>query len=265
MILKQGDCLELMKEIEDKSVNLILADLPFGTTQCKWDTIIPFEPLWEQYERIIKDTGAIVLFGCQPFTSALVMSNTKIFKYDWVWRKPRGTGHLNAKKQPMRDKEDILVFYKKQCLYNPQWNWGEPYSNLKSGKIAKKSEAQVSGKYMNGAEYRNGSDGRRYPKQVLEFGVVERGTVHPTQKPVPLLEYLIKTYTNEGDLVMDNVMGSGSTGVGCVNTNRDFLGIELDENYFKIAETRIQEAICAKQGIPMIEPKNNITSLNESA
>ena len=140
-----GDCLEIMKDISDKSIDMILCDLPYGTTQCKWDTIIPFEPLWVQYKRIIKDNGAIVLFGSQPFTSALVMSNPKMFRYDWVWKKPKGTGHLNAKKQPMRDREDILVFYKNQCLYNPQWSWGEPYTNLKSGKVAKESKAQVSG------------------------------------------------------------------------------------------------------------------------
>lgn len=241
--LIQGDCLEKMKDIPDKSIDMILCDLPYGTTACKWDTVIPFEPLWEQYKRLIKDNGAIVLTASQPFTSALVMSNTRLFKYDWCWRKPRGTGHLNAKKQPLRDKEDILVFYKNQPVYNPQYEKGEPYTALKGGKASKVSDKGKTtyGKFMNGCEFRNDNDGFRYPKQVLEFGVVERGTVHPTQKPVPLFEYLIRTYTNEGDTVLDNCMGSGTTGVACKNLNRNFIGIELDPEYFKIAEKRINE------------------------
>lgn len=241
--LIQGDCLEKMKDIPDKSIDMILCDLPYGTTACKWDTVIPFEPLWEQYKRLIKDNGAIVLTASQPFTSALVMSNTRLFKYDWCWRKPRGTGHLNAKKQPLRDKEDILVFYKNQPVYNPQYEKGEPYTALKGGKASKVSDKGKTtyGKFMNGCEFRNDNDGFRYPKQVLEFGVVERETVHPTQKPVPLFEYLIRTYTNEGDTVLDNCMGSGTTGVACKNLNRNFIGIELDPEYFKIAEKRINE------------------------
>ncbi len=239
--LFQGDCLELMKDIPDKSIDMILCDLPYGTTACKWDTIIPFESLWCEYNRIIKDNGAICLFGAEPFSSKLRVSNLQDYKYDWVWRKPRGTGHLNAKKQPLRDVENISVFYKKQCVYNPQFTKGEPYSALKGGKTSRVSESGETtyGKFMNGAEYRNDNDGFRYPKQVIEFGVVERNTVHPTQKPVALLEYLIKTYTNEGDTVLDNCMGSGSTGVAAVNTNRNFIGMELDENYFQIAKERI--------------------------
>ena len=237
------DCLEGMKRIEDGSVDMILCDLPYGTTACKWDIIIPFEALWEQYERIIKDNGAIVLTAAQPFTSALVMSNPKLFKYDWTWRKPRGTGHLNAKKQPMRDKEDVLVFYKKQAAYNPQMTEGEPYSALKGGKTTRVSDKGVTtyGKFMNGAEFRNDNTGFRYPKQVIEFGVVERGTLHPTQKPVPLFEYLIKTYTNEGDTVLDNCMGSGTTAIAAINTDRKFIGFELDETYFNLANNRISE------------------------
>ena len=244
MQLYNGDCLEAMKLIPDKSVDMILCDLPYGTTACSWDSVLPFEPLWKQYERVIKDNGAIVLTAAQPFTSALVMSNPKWFKYDWSWKKPRGTGHLNAKKQPMRDKEDVLVFYKKQCTYNPQFEIGEPYSKLKGGKTPRTSEkgATTYGKFMNGAEFRNDNSGFRYPKQTIEFGVVERNTLHPTQKPVPLLEYLIRTYTNEGETVLDNCMGSGSTGVACVNTNRNFIGIELDKTYFDIAVKRINEA-----------------------
>jgi site-specific DNA-methyltransferase (adenine-specific) len=237
-----GDCLELMpKHIDNKSIDMIFCDLPYGTTQCKWDSVIDLPKLWSEYERVIKDNGAIVLFAAQPFTSALVMSNPKLFKYDWTWQKPKGTGHLNAKKQPMRDKEDVLVFYKKQCTYNPQWTWGEPYTNLKSGKTAKPSTAEVSGKYMNGAEYRNGSDGRRYPKQVQQFGVVERGTLHPTQKPLSLIEYMVKTYTNEGNLILDNTCGSGTTGLGAKNLNRNYIMMEQDPKYFEIAKARVGE------------------------
>ena len=243
--LKHGDCLELMKDIPDGSVDLVLTDPPYGTTACKWDSVIPFEPMWEQLNRIIKPNGAICLFGSEPFSSALRMSNIKNFKYDWVWQKPRGTGHLNSKKQPLRDVENISVFYKKQCMYNPQYGYGKPYSALKGGKKTKISESGKTtyGTFMNGAEYRNDNSGFRYPKQVIKFGVVERGTVHPTQKPVALLEYLIKTYTNEDETVLDNCMGSGSTGVACVNTNRRFIGIELDDKYFEIAKQRIDAAI----------------------
>ena len=239
--LRFGDCLELMKNIPDGSVDLVLTDPPYGTTACKWDSVIPFEPMWEQLNRIIKPNGAICLFGSEPFSSALRMSNIKNFKYDWVWKKPRGTGHLNSKKQPLRDAENVSVFYKKQCTYNPQYSIGEPYSALKGGKMSKVSESGVTtyGKFMNGAKYGNDNNGFRYPKQVLEFGVVERGTLHPTQKPVDLLEYLIRTYTNEGETVLDFTMGSGSTGVACVNTNRNFIGIEIDPNYFQIASRRI--------------------------
>ncbi len=191
-----GDCLEIMPLIDAKSIDLVLCDLPYGTTQCKWDTIIPFAPLWEQYMRIMKDTGVVVLTAAQPFTSVLVMSNIKMFKYDWCWRKPKGTGHLNAKKQPLRDKEDILVFYNKQCIYNPQFKPGTPYKN-KAGKDHSKSSS-MSDCYGSYTNFREDNEGKRYPKQVIEFGVVERDNIHPTQKPVDLFEYLIKTYTNEG-------------------------------------------------------------------
>lgn len=236
-----GDCLEVMPLLPDKSIDMILCDLPYGTTACKWDTIIPFEPLWEQYERIIKDNGAIVLFGMQPFTSALVMSNPKLFKYDWCWKKPRGTGHLNAKKQPLRDKEDILVFYKRQPTYNPQYTRGKPYTSLKSGKKSRVSEKGETtyGRFMNGAEFRNDNSGFRYPKQVLEFGVVERNTLHPTQKPVALFEYLIKTYTQPGEIVLDNCIGSGTTAIAALNTGRFFIGIEKDKHYYEIAVERV--------------------------
>ena len=235
-----GNCLEVMRQFPDKSIDMILCDLPYGTTACEWDAVIPFEPLWEQYERVIKDNGAIVLFGMQPFTSALVMSNPKLFKYDWCWKKPRGTGHLNANKQPLRDKEDILVFYKKQPTYNPQYTRGEPYTS-KSGKnsrVFEKGETTY-GRFMKGREFANDNNGFRYPKQVLEFGVVERNTLHPTQKPVALFEYLIKTYTNEGEIVLDNCIGSGTTAIAALNTGRFFIGIEKDKHYYEIAVERV--------------------------
>ena len=235
----QGDCLELMKTIPNKSIDAIICDLPYGTTACKWDSVIPFEPLWAQYKRIIKDNGAIVLTAAQPFTSALVMSNPKWFKYDWVWKKPKGTSHLNAKKMPLRDKEDILVFYKNQCTYNPQFSNGLPYKN-KAGKDHSKNNSMTES-YGNYTNFRYDNVGKRYPKQVLEFGVVERGTQHPTQKPVALMEYLVKTYTNQGDTVLDNCMGSGTTGIACKNLGRNFIGIEQDANYFEIASKRIYE------------------------
>lgn len=232
--LIKGECLEVMRSIPDASVDAIITDPPYGTTACKWDSVIPFDLMWEQLNRIIKPNGAIVLFSSEPFSSALRMSNIKNYKYDWIWQKPKGTGHLNAKRMPMNDFENITVFYKKQCLYNPQFTYGLPYRS-KSGK------SSFDG-YGKDNRKGNDSDGRRYPKRVLSFKVVERNTLHPTQKPVELMEYLIKTYTNENETVLDFTCGSGSTGVAAKNLNRNFIGIELDEKYFNIAENRIKEA-----------------------
>jgi len=237
--LIQGDCLEKMKDIPDGSIDMILCDLPYGITQNKWDSVINLPLLWQEYNRILKNTGACVLFCAQPFTSVLIASNINNFKYDWCWKKPKGTGHLNAKKQPMRDKEEIAVFYREQCTYNPQMTEGSPYKD-KAGKDYS-STSSMTGSYGAYTNYREENTGFRYPKQVIAFGVVERGILHPTQKPVALLEYLIKTYTNEGETVLDNCMGSGSTGVACKNLNRNFIGIELDQEYFKIAEKRVNE------------------------
>lgn len=237
--LKRGDCLELMTGIPNKSVDLILCDLPYGTTACKWDVVIPFEHLWQHYNRIIKPGAAIVLTAAQPFTSMLVMSNLDNFKYDWVWRKEKGTGHLNAKKQPMRDKEDILIFGNGVVRYNPQMIEGAPYK-------AKPGKSKTEDCYGSYEDVRTDNAGTRYPKQVLDFKSEGRGRVHPTQKPVALMEYLIKTYTNEGDTVLDNCMGSGTTGVACANTNRKFIGMELDSDYFRIARRRISEAYKTK-------------------
>ena len=235
--VRQGDCLEIMKDIPDKSIDMILADLPYGTTACKWDSIIPFEPLWEQYERIIKDNGAIVLFGSQPFTSALVMSNPKWFKYEWVWDKHIPRNFINAKIMPMQKHENVLVFGEGKLNYYPQMTKREKPVRVKNYSKKKNSAYKLNSDGTDN-EYRVYT--HRNPDTII-VGKWEanKGKVHPTQKPVALLEYLIKTYTNEGETVLDNVMGSGSTGVACINTNRNFIGIELDEDYFEIAKKRI--------------------------
>ena len=238
--LMLGDCLERMKEIPDKSIDAIICDLPFGVTACKWDSIIPFEPLWEQYNRVIKDNGAIVLFGSQPFTSALVMSNPSWYKHHWIWLKNRGTGFQVAKYRPMMKTEDIITFCKKTLKYNPQ--------KIKLDKPLKYSSASNSNGTNPLASFRKMSYevNEKYPTNVIEVDKVSK-MIHPTQKPVALLEYLIKTYTNEGETVLDNTMGSGSTGVACVNTNRKFIGIEMDEKYYDISCKRIKEAINEKK------------------
>ena len=230
--LRQGDCLEVMTDIPDESIDMILCDLPYGTTRNKWDSIIPLDKLWNEYERIIKDNGAIVLFSQMPFTAELTHSNLKLFKYEWIWEKDNGTGFLNAKKMPLKIHENILVFYKKLPTYNPQMRTGfKPYK-CKQGR-----HSTNYGLYEQG--HITESNGERYPIDIIEFK--KDSGLHPTQKPVALLEYLIKTYTNEGDVVLDNCMGSGSTGVACLNTNRSFIGIEKDENYFNIAKERIEK------------------------
>lgn len=233
MILKQGDCLELMKDIPDKSVDMILCDLPYGATRNKWDTIIPLDKLWGQYERIIKENGAIVLHCQQPFTSELIISNRKKFKYCWVWYKKQCTGFLNAKKQPLRNCEDIAVFYKGQCTYN---------LIMRKGKPQLKATGKCSTNYNKFTHLPHISSDY-FPTTLLEVPLPRFKGGHPTQKPVSLLEYLIKTYTNEGEIVLDNCMGSGSTGVACINTGRDFIGFELDEGYFQIAQQRIKQAM----------------------
>ena len=233
--LMMGDCLELMKGVPDKSIDMILCDLPYGTTACKWDTIIPFEPLWEQYNRIIKDNGAIVLFGSEPFTSILINSNLKMFKYDLIWDKKRGCDFLNANRKPLKSHENILVYYKKPPTYNKQYWYSTPYKkNNKENSFSGTAYGTITDKITES------KDGKRNPLSILSFAR-DGKRIHPTQKPVSLLEYLVKTYTNEGDIVLDNCMGSGSTGVACINTGRNFIGIELDKQYFEIAEKRIKE------------------------
>lgn len=234
MQLIHGDCLENMKDIPNKSIDMILCDLPYGTTACKWDVVIPFEPLWEQYKRIIKDRGAIVLFGSQPFTSALVMSNVKWFKYEVVWEKEKPSNFAVSKYQIMKYHENILVFSNGKNTYNPQMTFGKPNHSVGRGIRKKHNESGA-----NTSIVINKTDGLKHPKSVIKCNR-EANPVHPTQKPVPLLEYLIKTYTFEGETVLDNCMGSGSTGVACINTNRNFIGIEKDDKYFEIAKKRIE-------------------------
>lgn len=242
--LIHGDCLEKMNGIPDKSIDMILCDLPYGTTACKWDVVIPFEPLWEQYKRIIKDNGAIVLTASQPFTTKLISSNESLFKYEFIWIKNKPTGFINAKNAPLKKHENVLVFSKgktancnkNNMIYNPQG-----LIEINKFKKSKYDKNDILGTrpcrkndgYMQ--KYSN------YPTSILEFNG-EANPVHPTQKPVSLLEYLIKTYTLEGETVLDNCIGSGSTGIACLNTNRNFIGIEKDDKYFEIAKKRIEEA-----------------------
>lgn len=234
--LYKGDCLELMKNIPDKSIDLILTDPPFGTTQCKWDIIIPFDKMWQQLNRIIKDNGAVLLFGAEPFSSLLRCSNLKNYKYDWVWDKVKGTGYLNAKKQPMRNHEIISVFYKKQCFYNPQKTTGHE----RKVSSAKSKENSIKTEVYNSHGLTSYDSTERYPRSIQIFSTdIQKSALHPNQKPVALLEYFIKTYSQENETILDFTMGSGSTAEACINLNRNFIGIEMDDVYFNIAKNRI--------------------------
>lgn len=234
--LYKGDCLEVMDKLIEQGIKVdaIITDPPYGTTACKWDSIIPFELMWERLNKLIKPNGAIVLFASQPFTSALIMSNTKLYRYNWVWHKTRPSNFPLAKKQPMKYHEDICVFGVKSPLYYPQM--------IKADKIRKKGKNDGYRGFNKGLEkheYLNKEYKDFYPSSIQTFALHNGGLLHPTQKPVALMEYLIKTYTNENEIVLDFTMGSGTTGVACVNTNRKFIGIELDDKYFEIAEKRI--------------------------
>nr|DAI16208.1 MAG TPA: adenine-specific methyltransferase [Caudoviricetes sp.] len=264
----KGDCLEMMKSIPDKSIDMILCDLPYGTTKCKWDIIIPLEPLWEQYERVIKDDGVIVLFGSQPFTSLLVCSNIKLFREEFVWEKDSAPNFAQANKRHMKYHENILLFCKKGTyLYNKQMiprdsrrveqmikNGNKHWRNKKEEEVSFDSKREMKGFDTYDINFKN-------PSSILKFNRVNSKskdkTIHPTQKPVALLEYLIKTYTNEGEIVLDNCMGSGSTGVACVNTNRKFIGIELDDKYFEISKSRLNEAVEKKEELLKVFDKSN--------
>ena len=324
-----GDCLEKMKDIPDGSVDMVLVDPPYGVTACKWDTVIPLEPLWKEYERIVKSNGIIVIFGSEPFSSRVRMSNIKRYRYDWIWKKPTGTGYMMANKQPLNDYENIMVFYssdimndttlffekskdyligekkkaeaagynlqkvlgnymgshyftrktqfafpkredyeklqttgffqreydeakreydeaKRRVCYNPQFSEGKPYTMKRTGTV------EIYDIKSNPTEQ---YDGKRYPKRVLSYNYDKDNGYAPTQKPVPLLEYLIKTYTNPGETVLDNCMGSGSTGVACINTGRKFIGIEKEEQYYEIAKKRISQAINKKMEEEMKKEK----------
>lgn len=233
--LHLGDCLDLMPTIPDTSVDLVLCDLPYGTTRNAWDSAIPFDALWREYRRVVKGDGAIVLTASQPFTSTLVVSNLTAFRYAWVWEKGAPTGHLNAKRMPMKLHEDVLVFSERPPRYNPQ--------DLKPlGKIVRRG-GNGSNFGKSGAE--NFQEATGYPRSIVRFPA-EGKPVHPTQKPLALMEYLIRTYTDEGDAVLDNCMGSGTTGVACMNTGRRFIGIERDPSYFAIAQQRILAALPAE-------------------
>lgn len=247
--LMHGDCLELMREIPDGSVDMILCDLPYGTTACKWDSVIPFEPLWEQYKRVIKRNGAVVLTGAEPFSSLLRTSNLPQYKYDWVWDKVGVVGFANAKIMPLRNVESVSVFYGTTPTYNPQGlvpfrsSRTNGVTHLASNSTSKRARSDAGLAALNGGRFKSDvyvQEWTNYPKQVLRFPR-ETG-LHPTQKPVALMEYLIRTYTNEGETVLDNCMGSGTTGVACANTGRKFIGIEKDDKYFQIASERIRAA-----------------------
>src|ERR1035437_4220050 len=228
-----GDCLEVMQKLPDKSIDMILCDLPYGTTACKWDTIIPFEPLWEQYKRIIKDNGAIVLTASQPFTSALVMSNPDWFKYQWVWDKKIPSGMSYARFQPMRQHEDILVFCEGKTIYNAQMTKRD--KPIKGGGMSKgeTTNNQNLVALKKTYDYKN-------PTSIIIFDKIRKDSLHPTQKPVALFEYLIHTYTNEGDTILDNCAGSGTTAIACINTNRNYIQIEKEQKYYDIILNRVK-------------------------
>lgn len=245
--LYHGDCLEKMNYIPDKSIDLILCDLPYGTSACKWDSIIPFDKLWNQYKRIITDSGVIALFGSEPFSSICRTSNLEMYKYDWKWEKPNGANFLNFKYQPAKVHEDIMIFAKMASSYSkngnmnyfPQMEIGKPYKQGNGKQKLKKGGATVRSPIIQVITENHGT---RYPRSIIRFPL-DKEKLHPTQKPVALLEYLIKTYTKENDTVLDNCMGSGSTGIACLNTNRNFIGMELQEEYSNLATARILDYI----------------------
>lgn len=233
MSLFLGDCLEIMPQLEDKSIDMVMCDLPYEKTACSWDSLIDLDLLWKQYNRVCKDNAAMVFTAVQPFTSLLVQSNIKNFRYELIWEKPQGTNPMSASIMPLRSHENILVFYRKIPTYNPQMEKGSPYKGFQS-QNSKIGEVYGSLKSV----HRNNSEGTRYPKTVLKFQQEKTG-LHPTQKPVALMEYLIKTFSNENDVILDNTMGSGSTGVAALRTGRKFVGIEKEETYFNTAKERL--------------------------
>lgn len=243
--LLHGDCLELMKDIPDNSVDMVLTDPPYGTTACKWDTVIPSDPMWNELKRITKDNGAICLFGSEPFSSHLRLSNLKMFKYDWIWEKNQASNFASAKKQPLKQHETVSVFYKRNRYYpQKELRLESSRKRLSSAITPHNKPREIYGGLVDSGEKRYYDKDYKNPSSVQKFKVVPRhkGTLHPTQKPVALLEYLIKTYTLENETVLDFTMGSGSTGVACKNLNRKFIGIEKDDKYFEIAKDRVNNA-----------------------
>lgn len=241
-----GDCLELMQNIQDKSIDCIICDLPYGIGKNKWDTIIPFKDLWGCYERIIKDDGAIILFGQDKFTAECMLSNRKMHRYNLIWRKVLPSGFLNANRMPLREHEDIMVFYKKVPTYNPQKTVGKP-CHRKGKAVGKTADENLNNNNYGNYKVVETDGNMKFPTSILEFSKPHPSvSVHPTQKPVALLEYLVETYTNEGDTVLDNCMGSGSTGVACVNTGRHFIGFELDKGYFDMAKQLIMKQLAER-------------------
>jgi len=250
--LYNGDCLDIMsKQISDESVDMVFCDLPYGTTRNSWDSVIPLDLLWEQYNRIVKPNGAIVLTAANPFDKYLALSNIKDFRYDWIWHKNKATGHLNAKKVPLKAHEYVLIFYRKFPTYNPQFTYGhKPMNAVKPKSNIPKPEKERNYGHVGSTDGNPGGSTRRYPRTVIDIPVENNDNkekFHPTQKPVKLSDYFIKTYSKEGDVVLDNCMGSGSTGVSCVNLNRKFIGIELNKNYYKLAKSRIKKSIGIKK------------------
>ena len=243
MKLIHGDCLEKMKDIPDKSIDMILCDLPYGTTACKWDVVIPFEPLWKGYKRIIKDRGCIALFGSEPFSSHLRLSNIKEYKYDWIWKKNKSTDYINCKYKPMKNIEIITVFSNNPTTFTKTGNsmlyFPQNLKKLKEPKNQKRTGKSKQLTFHSATNKKSIQHFTNYPTIILSYKIATN-TLHPTQKPVKLLEYLIETYTNEKDTILDFTMGSGTTGVACKNLNRNFIGIELDENYYNIAKERIE-------------------------
>ena len=242
--LYNGDCLEVMDNLIQQGIKVdaIITDIPYGTTRCKWDSIIPFEEMWKRIKEIRKPTTPIVLFGSEPFSSSLRLSNIKEYKYDWKWEKTQATGFFNAKKQPMRCIEDICVFYQKQCLYNPQKTEGHKPVNSYTKYLSTVNKTEVYGKCTK--ELSGGGNTDRFPRQLLTYSSDKQTCyLHPTQKPLGLMEYLVKTYSNENDLVLDNCMGSGTCGMVCKKLNRNFIGIEIEQNYFNLAKGRIDAVI----------------------
>lgn len=244
--LFNGNCIDVLKELPDNCVDMVFCDLPYGTTRNDWDSVINLELLWEQYDRVVKDDGAIVLTAANPFDKVLALSNMKNFRYDWIWEKNKATGHLNSKKVPLKAHEYVLVFYKKMPTYNPQFTYGhKPMNAVKPKKNVPAPDKLRNYGHMETQFGNAGGSTKRYPRSVIKIPVINNDNIekwHPTQKPAELVEYFIKTYTNENDIVLDNTMGSGSTGIACINTKRKFIGIEMNTEYFEKAKKWIEKS-----------------------